>query len=496
MIIHNPILTGSFTVNGTDVASITSSAASIASLNAYTASQNNLNATYATTGSNTLIGTQVVSGSILTSGSITATGTLTAQTLVVQTITSSVDFVTGSTRFGSVVGNTHQFTGSVSVSGSTTLTGALSGTSATFSGAVQTSRIKLIEGTYSTNYTIYTGVDNTNSIGIYNETSGVYNLKIASTGAATFSSSVQTGGNIRTLMTSSTDVPSIYAENNVGSLAQVRVFGTSAGGTLFGVTRAGWSSIDTNNGLGLLFGTTDNAPIVIGTNNTERMRITSGGLVRINTTSTLGGGIFGLNGDIEFGGTAGGNYRITNYQAGFLAFGTDNTERMRITSGGNLLLGTTSSVYSTAAKFEIQYSGASVYGINMRTTTGDAIHLNFVNQSGSQVGYIYSNNTNTQYTTSSDYRLKQDLKEFNGLSLISNIKTYDYEWKSDKSRMYGVIAHELQELLPQAVSGEKDGERMQGVDYSMIVPILVKAIQEQQAQIEILKQEIETLKAN
>jgi len=65
-----------------------------------------------------------------------------------------------------------------------------------FSGAagVQMSRLKLVESTYSTNYTIYTGVDNSNSIGIYNETSGVYNLKIASTGAATFSSSVTVNG--------------------------------------------------------------------------------------------------------------------------------------------------------------------------------------------------------------------------------------------------------------------------------------------------------------
>lgn len=61
---------------------------------------------------------------------------------------------------------------------------------ATFSSSVQTNRIKLVESTYGTNYTIYTGVDNTNSIGIYNETSGVYNIKIASTGAATFGSSV------------------------------------------------------------------------------------------------------------------------------------------------------------------------------------------------------------------------------------------------------------------------------------------------------------------
>jgi hypothetical protein len=147
-------------------------------------------------------------------------------------------------------------------------------------------------------YITATGAGSSLYIGTNNVTD---RLVIASTGAATFSSSVQTGGNIRTLMTGTTDVPSIYAENNVGSLAQIRVFGTSAGGTLFGVTRAGWSSMDTNNGLGLLFGTTDTAPIVIGTSNTERMRITSGGLVGIGTSSpaerlTVAGGNFRLNG--------------------------------------------------------------------------------------------------------------------------------------------------------------------------------------------------------
>ena len=108
MIIHNPILTGSFTVNGTDVSSITSSAANLAALNTFTASA-------ATTSSNNFIGNQVVSGSLTVTGSIITPGTLTAQTLVVQTITSSVDFVTGSTRFGSILGNTHVFSGSVTM---------------------------------------------------------------------------------------------------------------------------------------------------------------------------------------------------------------------------------------------------------------------------------------------------------------------------------------------------------------------------------------------
>ena len=85
--------------------------AQTASFTAFTASQNILNGTYATTGSNTFTGIQTVNSNLIVTGSITA------QTLVVQTITSSVDFVTGSTRFGSLSSNTHTITGSMYVSG-------------------------------------------------------------------------------------------------------------------------------------------------------------------------------------------------------------------------------------------------------------------------------------------------------------------------------------------------------------------------------------------
>jgi len=112
MIIHNPILTGSFTVNGTDVSSITSSAASLTSLNAYTASQNNRNGTYATTGSNTFAGIQTVNSNLVVTGSITA------QTLVVQTVTSSVVYSSGSNVFGNNIANTQVMTGSVLITGS------------------------------------------------------------------------------------------------------------------------------------------------------------------------------------------------------------------------------------------------------------------------------------------------------------------------------------------------------------------------------------------
>lgn len=97
----------------------------------------------------------------------------------------------------------------------------------------------------------------------------------------------------------------------------------------------------------------------------------------------------------------------------------------------------------------------------------------------------------TAFNTTSDYRLKEDFKTFNGLDLIDNINVYDFKWKDKDGitgkRSYGVKAHELKDVLDYAVYGEKDGEEMQGVDYSKLVPLLVKSIQELKAEIEILK---------
>ena len=113
--------------------------------------------------------------------------------------------------------------------------------------------------------------------------------------------------------------------------------------------------------------------------------------------------------------------------------------------------------------------------------------MGFLNSSGATVGRITTTATATGYATSSDYRLKEDLQDFKGLEMVSKILVYDFKWKIDKNRSYGVMAHELQEVLPQAVVGEKDAKEMQQVDYSKIVPLLVKSIQELKAEIELLK---------
>lgn len=156
-------------------------------------------------------------------------------------------------------------------------------------------------------------------------------------------------------------------------------------------------------------------------------------------------------------------------------------------SGGNIYIGTNAAIYGTSAKMQFLFNGLNEYGINFRTTAVNSIPIHFLNSTGSQIGYIFTDATSVAYVSVSDYRLKEDLKSFNGLDLISQINVYDYKWKDQDKRSFGVMAHELKEVIPQASFGEKDGERMQGVDYSLLVPILVQAIKEQQIQIEELK---------
>ena len=162
---------------------------------------------------------------------------------------------------------------------------------------------------------------------------------------------------------------------------------------------------------------------------------------------------------------------INNYDQRFI---TNNTERMRITSGGDVCINSTSG--SNGAIFNITKASGSITTITGGTTAAQN-HIVFANPNGN-VGSIQVSGSATAYNTSSDYRLKTDYKDFSGLDLVSKIKTYDYEWKADKSRSYGVIAHELQSVINYAVTGVKDGKEMQGVDYSKIVPVLIKAIQE------------------
>jgi hypothetical protein len=171
---------------------------------------------------------------------------------------------------------------------------------------------------------------------------------------------------------------------------------------------------------------------------------------------------------------------------------TRNAQDLYYGSGtGAVGIGDTSPA-ALANRLTIAASGGT--GNVVDISTGSTANNNvgaivFRNSARAYCGQITVNGATgvTSYLSASDYRLKEDLQDFQGLNLVSNIKVYNYKWKSADERTYGVMAHELQEVLPQAVVGEKDHEEMQSVDYSKIVPLLVKSIQELKAEIELLK---------
>ena len=242
--------------------------------------------------------------------------------------------------------------------------------------------------------------------------------------------------------------------------------------------------------------------IILTTGNTsgsEKMRITSGGNIGINYTGPFNQ-ISGTETTLAISNsnvpslylnnssTNGHNYILLSGTDGAFAIydKTVGTNRMVITSGGSLLVGgQTSTVYTE--KFSIENTTASQGMVINQTDNANANDKIIFQNTNGVVGYIRTTGSATSYVTSSDYRLKEDLQDFNGLDKVSKIPVYNFKWKTDESRSYGVMAHELQEVLPDAVSGDKDAEEMQGVDYSKIVPLLVKSIQELKAEIELLK---------
>ena len=160
-------------------------------------------------------------------------------------------------------------------------------------------------------------------------------------------------------------------------------------------------------------------------------------------------------------------------------------ERARIDSSGNLLVGTTDATpgqndtnvgtsISNTGRLMINNAGAD----NIMGRNTDGVLLS-IRKAGEEKGSIAVSSTATTFATSSDQRLKDNIADADDAgSKIDSIQVRKYDWKADGSHQdYGMIAQELQAVAPEAVSGDADSEDMMGVDYSKLVPMMLKEIQ-------------------
>ena len=190
--------------------------------------------------------------------------------------------------------------------------------------------------------------------------------------------------------------------------------------------------------------------------------------------------------------TSGETYGFTIKDNGYLGIGTGTpSNKLHVQSSD----GTSVYIESTTA----DNNGMLILNANTNQNWSTNWHeFVFFRNQGSTIGSIVGSNGGNMvtYSTSSDYRLKTDLKNYSGIDLVNKIKTYDFAWRKDSSRMFGVMAHELQAILPYAVNGQKNALDVNGkiipqsVDYGKLTPILVKAIQEQDV---IIKEQVEKL---
>jgi hypothetical protein len=142
------------------------------------------------------------------------------------------------------------------------------------------------------------------------------------------------------------------------------------------------------------------------------------------------------------------------------------TQAMSLLADGNFLVGTTS---STGERIQvIGTSGAGTMSVQVGANGNNGI--GFRNDSGTSAGSITVNASTVAYNTSSDYRLKNTISLMTGaLAKVAQLKPVTYKWNADGSDCEGFIAHELAEVCPHAVTGEKDGTRIEKYEISPAV---------------------------
>ena len=295
------------------------------------------------------------------------------------------------------------------------------------------------------------------------------------------------------------------------------------GGTTYATRLGANSSYATVEAVDAATGVSSYRPLQIGgsllkfdTGGSERMRIDASGNVGIGTSSpsqklhvsgaqltvpaagwTSGQVAYSYLGDTNNGISAanGGNTNVFGFNGITFSSTGFGGEKMRLTSAGNLLVGTTSPLGGNTAS-EFKQTAAGSWPLALNANDRGLLIRNSAASSGFYAYFEYNNGPNnngsiswsggtTSYNTTSDARIKDNIVDApDAGDLIDGIKVRSWDFKADGAHWrYGMVAQELLEVAPEAVSVPADEEMMMGVDYSKLVPMLVKEVQSLRARV-------------
>ena len=415
------------------------------------------------TGSLAVTGNSVLSGSLAISGSITTTGNITAQTLIVQTVTSSVSFITGSTRFGSLSSNTHQFTGSVLISGSSTALnvgngnvqiGTISSADSVTISKSTYPQIRLVETTTSPNATAILGFDSPTT---------EWRLRTVTNHALTFG-------------TNDTERMRITSAGDVG-----------IGNTAFSSTRLTVTGKDNTS--------SNYAFVANDSSNNNLFLVRNDGAVISNTAFTMQAYSFAASG-LQFT-RAATNTVAPGSGNGILVFAGGNAQmRMDTSNGINFDMFNSGTPHVV---LKLQQNGNTV----VVNSPDNNLSLAFAYQGTthaymggfSSALYAYSNNggyvllnSSGVWAAASDIKRKRNFETYPvGLNAILGLqpKLYNMDFQQDgDEKQVGLVAQEVKELIPLAY---EENDKFIGLNYNAIIVTLINAVKELKAEIDDLK---------
>ena len=407
-------------------------------------------------GTTDLIGSASVSGSMRISGTFEVLGTASISHLITTYESSSIIYASGSTKFGDDTSDTHQRTGSMTISGSLFSTNI----SGTFSGSYKGDASGLT-GTITSSFAESASF----------ATSGTYALS---------SSEATTATNVFVL-----------PKNTDGSTHFV-LFSQGVSGTFRANSDAGLSYVPSTNTLtatkfiGALEGnatTADTASVVLGTILSASFALTASHAESqsvVNITS----GSFAASGDGPFTGS------FSSSRASTLSGSFTGSSTGSFTGSGAGLVGVVTSSFAITASHALN-SGGGGSGAGFPFSGSRADVTASLNVTGGIANFTASMVVDgalsaTSITETSALKYKENINEITSSDIIYNLRPVTFDWKKDGSHDVGLIAEEVGDHMTELVSKDKEGN-VEGVKYSKLTSLLIKAVQDQQKQIDELK---------